>query len=83
MDEHWIKAAHSQQRLVGVIVGAIPAMINPLEAAPLMRPAQVKEPGDTEGTWWLNVYMTRTLPPLPQIYRADEILGFWPTEILP
>jgi len=30
---------------------------------------------DPSAMWWLDVYMAPGAPPLPQMYRADTILG--------
>jgi hypothetical protein len=37
--------------------------------------AENTDPTDPAGMWWLDVYSVPGGPPLPQQYRADEILG--------
>lgn len=33
------------------------------------------DPTDPKARYWLNVYLARGVEPMPQMYRAEEILG--------
>lgn len=82
MDLHWIEAAAREGRRVGVVTGQIAAAINPMECVPLVVPATVVGPADQPGmpgdAWWLELELLPGNEPLPQLYKPEEILGFWP-----
>lgn len=68
--------------VVMVPVGQVTALVN---GGPcIIAWAQVLEPvtaddaavfTDPKSMWWLNVYLSPYGPPMPQMYRADTILG--------
>lgn len=79
MDRHWIETAQKTGRRVGVVMGQIAAEVNPLENAPMVVPGTVVEESLENDRWWVDV---EVIPgqTMPQMYRAEEILGFWPHE---
>lgn len=67
---------------VMVPVGQVSAMVNGgpciIAMAKVLRQATGSEAAvyvDHFGVWWLDVYMVPGGEPLPQMYRADDILG--------
>lgn len=66
--------------VVMVPVGAIAALTNGQPciiawAAVLGAVDQGQDPTDPDGRWWLDVYAIPGGPPMPQMYRAGEVLG--------
>lgn len=68
--------------VVMVPVGAVSAVVNGgpclVAWAVVVGPASESDSSvftDPEGMFWLDVYMAPGVPPLPQMYRADQILG--------
>lgn len=65
--------------VVMVPVGQANTMVNGgpcvIAWAVVRGPADDRAPGDPQGRWWLEVYLAPGAAPLPQMYRAEEILG--------
>ncbi len=58
---------------VMVPVGTVNAVVN--GPASIVALAVCRRPADRDGVWWLDVYMSPTGTPLPQMYPIDQILG--------
>ena len=68
--------------VVMVPVGQVPAIVNGgpciIAWAVVRGPADEADASvftDPTAIYWLDVYMVPGVPPLPQMYRADQILG--------